>query len=94
MRGSEGPVRSRSRRPTRFEGSSSSRESASWTEEDDLPTPPAASSQSRQAVEARLTFPGQDDYDILYRGETTRDRRLEGLSHRDRYAPVGLPVCL
>jgi hypothetical protein len=40
MRGNEGPVRSRSRRPTRAVGDVLRRERASWTEEDDLPTPP------------------------------------------------------
>lgn len=41
MRGSDGPVRSRSSRPTRVVGDMASSERASCTEEEDLPTPPA-----------------------------------------------------
>jgi hypothetical protein len=41
MRGREGPVRSRSRSPTRVVGEVLSRDSASWTVEELLPTPPA-----------------------------------------------------
>lgn len=40
MRGREGPVISRSSRPTRVVGEVLRRERASWTEEEDFPTPP------------------------------------------------------
>lgn len=40
MRGRDGPVRSRSRRPTRVVGEVLRSESASWTVDELLPTPP------------------------------------------------------
>ena len=40
MRGNDGPVMSRSRSPTRISGLVLRRDRASWTEEDDFPTPP------------------------------------------------------
>lgn len=47
MRGSDGPVRSTSSKPTRAVGSFASNESASCTDTDDLPTPPLPDSTSR-----------------------------------------------
>lgn len=60
MRGSEGPVMSRSIRPTRFVGDCAKRDKASCTEDEDLPTPPTGRSvcQQEQVVyELHLPFP-------------------------------------
>jgi hypothetical protein len=64
-------VRSRSSRPTRVLGDWLSRDRASWTEEDDLPTPPVALSAShlewfRCTNSAILTLARENDHDVLH----------------------------
>ncbi len=50
MRGREGPVRSRSRSPTRVVGDVARSERASWTAEEDLPTPPEERVRGRKKL--------------------------------------------
>ena len=76
MRGKEGPVRSRSKRPTLVSGERASSDSASWTEDDDLPTPPDYVS-SRPPLH-RLTGPFPDKTMMMF--FTDASRRDTGVS--------------